>query len=123
MAARALRYCQWRSAQFNVGSQSHSARCNLSGGGTSGATINGDVIANSGSKILPGSRQRQARLRSAINLTLNTGSTVKFKLSENPSFGNDQINVASGLNLNGTVNIVDRNRRAGSANRQHLHIV
>jgi fibronectin-binding autotransporter adhesin len=78
---------------------------NLSGGGTSGATINGDVIANSGSKILPGNATTTSTLTFSNNLTLNTGSTVKFKLTENPSFGNDQINVASGLNLSGTVNV------------------
>jgi fibronectin-binding autotransporter adhesin len=78
----------------------------LSGGGPGGATVNGDVIANSGSKVLPGNSTTASTLNLNNNLTLNSGSGVKFKLSENQGSGNDQINVSSGaLNLSGTVNV------------------
>ena len=76
----------------------------ISGGGPTGATINGDVVAGSGSKIAPGTSAVPAVMQFGNNLTLNN-ATVNLKLSENTTSGNDQINVASNLTLTGTVNI------------------
>ena len=76
----------------------------ISGGGPTGATINGDVVAGSGSKIAPGTASVPAVMQFGNNLTLNN-ATVNLKLSENTTSGNDQINVASNLTLSGTVNL------------------
>ena len=75
----------------------------LGGGGANPGTFSGDVVATSGSRIVPGSSTVPGTLQ-LNNLTLNNGSTVRFKLSENTSTGNDLIN-ASNLSLAGTVNM------------------
>jgi fibronectin-binding autotransporter adhesin len=76
----------------------------LGGGGTVNVgTFSGDVVAGNGSRIVPGSSTVPGTLQLG-NLTLNGGSTVRFKLSENTASGNDLINAAN-LSLSGTVNL------------------
>ncbi len=76
----------------------------LEGGGPTSGVVNGDVVAATGSHISPGSATSQGSLQFVNNLTLNDGSTVKFKLSENVGSGNDFINTG-GLTLQGKVNL------------------
>jgi autotransporter-associated beta strand protein len=78
----------------------------IEGGGPGGAgTVNGDVVNGSGARIAPGSNSVAGILNFSNNLTLNGGSIVKFKLSENAGSGNDQVNVTSNLTLAGAVNV------------------
>ena len=81
----------------------------VSGGGATPGTaiLSGDVVAAVGSRLTPGSSTVDGTLQFANNLTINggTGTAAKFKLSENPFFGNDQIIVSGNLNLTGTTNI------------------
>ena len=75
----------------------------LGGGGVNAGTFGGDVVASSGSRIVPGSSTVPGTLQ-INNLTLNSGSTVRFKLSDSVSSGNDVIDAAN-LSLAGTVNL------------------
>src|SRR6185295_20200667 len=77
----------------------------LEGGGTTAAGgVLGDVTAATGSHISLGSATTQGALQFFNNLTLANGSTVKFKLSENPGGSNDFI-TTGGLTLQGKVNL------------------
>ena len=76
----------------------------VSGGGPSGANITGDVVANTGSHIVPGTAAVPATMFFNNTLSLNN-SSVNFKLSDNPGFGNDQITVAGNLAVSGNVNL------------------
>jgi len=77
------------------------------GGPTNVGTVNGSVIAGSGSTIAPGTTSAAGTLKFANDLALNGGSNLNFKLTSTPGAGNDLINV----------------HRAGHrrADRQHLY--
>jgi autotransporter-associated beta strand protein len=77
----------------------------LEGGGNSPALIIGDVTAAGGSRVAPGSATTAGSLQFLTNLSLEDGSTARFKISENPTFGNDQVSVTGNLTLAGTVNL------------------
>ncbi len=77
----------------------------IGGGGPTGGSIIGDVVAGSGSRIAPGSTTVPAILQFGNSLTLSNGSSAAFKLTSNPSSGNDQLTVGSNLTLQGTVTL------------------
>ena len=77
----------------------------IGGGGPTGGSIFGDVVAGSGSRIAPGIATVPATLQFGNNLTLSNGSSAAFKLTSNPSFGNDQLSVSGNLTLQGTVSL------------------
>jgi fibronectin-binding autotransporter adhesin len=77
----------------------------LSGGGAAGATVTGDVTAANGARISPGSSTVASTLQFGNNLSFDSGSTARLKLSENAASGNDAIVVGSNLTLTGTVNL------------------
>jgi autotransporter-associated beta strand protein len=69
-----------------------------------GGTVAGNVVAAGGALIAVGTDTTADTLTFSNNLTLNTGSSVRFKLSENAA-GNDQIAVSGNLSAVGTVNL------------------
>ncbi len=75
------------------------------GGIHGGGTVTGDIVAASGARIAPGSDPAAGTLIFNNNLTLNGGSTARFRLSENGASGNDQVQTLGNLNLSGTVNL------------------
>ena len=77
----------------------------LAGGGATGATVTGDIVAGSGSRIAPGNSTTAGTVTFNNSLTLNSGSNLTFKLSDNQFSGNDLINANNGLTLSGTVNL------------------
>ncbi|HEV8607904.1 MAG TPA: autotransporter-associated beta strand repeat-containing protein, partial [Tepidisphaeraceae bacterium] len=76
----------------------------LEGGGLTTAGVLGDILADTGSHISMGTATAPGSLQFFNSLTLNNGSTVKFKLSDNVGSGNDFINTGV-LNLSGTINL------------------
>lgn len=77
-------------------------------GGTSGtaANVNGNVTAKSGSRVAPGPDATTAgTLQFANDLSFESGSAAKFKLSPDSGSGNDLINVSGNLSFAGTVNL------------------
>jgi fibronectin-binding autotransporter adhesin len=82
-----------------------------SGGGIAGgsevgpASVNGDIVLNSGARIAPGLGSAVGTLQFNSPLTLNGGSIVQIDLSNSTTSGNDLVNAFGGLTLNGTVNI------------------
>ena len=78
----------------------------IEGGGASGATVDGNVVAQSGSKITVGLSPVASSLSFSNDLALDGGSTLNLDLSDNPSAGlNDVINVGGNLTAAGTVTV------------------
>jgi autotransporter-associated beta strand protein len=77
----------------------------IGGGGANGGNVSGDIVAGTGSQVTPGAPTVPATLQFNNSLSLNNNSTVTFKLSDNPSSGNDQITDSGNLTLTGTVNL------------------
>src|SRR5258706_5503832 len=64
-----------------------------------GGGIFGNVVAASDSRITPGTTAAVDTLNFQNNLTLGNNASTLFRLSENASSGNDQINVAGALDV------------------------
>ena len=77
----------------------------LGGGGTVNVgTVNTSIVAASGATVAPGSSTLPGTLQIGGDLSLNSGSAVRFKLNQTPGTGNDLITAAN-LNLAGTVDL------------------
>jgi autotransporter-associated beta strand protein len=80
----------------------------LGGGGSSGASVLGNVIADSGSRIAPGFGTTAGTLNFNNDLTLNNNSALAFKLGATHDVGNgvnDLIVVSGTLSFTGTQTI------------------
>ena len=84
-------------APFTLGANTNQ---NLVGNGS----VNGSLMVNAGSQIIPGGTSVAGTLTFSNDLTLN-GQSITFDLSSSPTGNNDLINLGGTLNLNGNVTI------------------
>src|SRR5262249_34914039 len=74
----------------------------LLGGGATSATINGDIVADTGSRIAPGNSTTIGSMQFNSQLTFNHGANWAVKLADTTG---DRVDGFGGLNLAGTVNL------------------
>ncbi|MGN6367709.1 MAG: beta strand repeat-containing protein [Phycisphaerae bacterium] len=77
----------------------------IAGGAGSSASITGNVELASGASLSPGNASTPGTLNFSNNLTLDSGSSLTFKLSPNSGGGNDLVSVAGALALNNTITL------------------